>query len=61
MSNPNPPNKLRRVSRVPQAQAVRPGAVNHLTTARVKTERNAGGTAFLTRNHAATMALGWLL
>ena len=27
------------MSRVPQAQAVRPGAVNHLTTARVKTER----------------------
>ena len=39
MSNPNPPNKFKKGEPRPAGAGRRPGAVNHLTTARVKTER----------------------
>ena len=39
MSNPNPPNKFKKGEPRPSGAGRRPGAVNHLTTARVKTER----------------------
>ena len=38
MSNPNPPNKFKKGEPRPAGAGRRPGAVNHLTTARVKTE-----------------------
>jgi len=39
MSNPNPPNKFKKGEPRPAGAGRRPGVVNHLTTARVKTER----------------------
>jgi hypothetical protein len=39
MSNPNPPNKFKKGGPRPAGAGRRPDAVNHLTTARVKTER----------------------
>ena len=39
MSNPNPPNKFKKGEPRPAGADRRPAAVNHLTTARVKTER----------------------
>ena len=41
MSNPNPPNKFKKGEPRPAGAGRRPGAVNHLTTARVKTECSA--------------------
>jgi hypothetical protein len=38
MSNPNPPNKFKKGEPRPAGAGRRPDAVNHLTTARVKTE-----------------------
>ena len=38
MSNPNPPNQFKKGVPRPAGAGRRPGAVNHLTTARVKTE-----------------------
>ena len=39
MSNPNPPNKFKKGEPRPAGAGHRPAALNHLTTARVKTER----------------------
>jgi non-ribosomal peptide synthetase component F len=43
MSNPNPPNKFKKGEPRPAGAGRRPGGVNHLTTARVKTESGTTG------------------
>ena len=59
MSNPNPPNKFKKGEPRPAGAGRRPGAVNHLTTARVKTERKVrGGLSNGRRARAALRAKG---
>ena len=43
MSIPNPPNKFKKGEPRPAGAGRRPGGVNHLTTARVKTESGTTG------------------